>query len=76
MVKIRPWTVTVPVRVVVEVLAAKVSETVPLPKPLPPAIVIQLAEVATVHEQPVPAVTVKLALPPAAGTLAEVGDRL
>ena len=57
-------------------MAATVSDTVPLPEPLPPATVIQVWEAAAVHEQPLPAVTVKLALPPAAGTLAEVGDTL
>ena len=60
-------------RVAVEELAAAVTETVPLPEPLPPAMVIQLWEAAAVHEQPLPAATVKLALPPAAGTLAEAG---
>ena len=53
------------------VLPAGLSATTPLP-----AMAIQLWEVAAVHEQPLPAVTVKLALPPAAGTLAEPGERL
>ena len=47
-----------------------------MPEPLPPAMVIQLWEAAAVQEQPLAAVTVKLALPPAAGTVAEVGDTL
>ena len=75
-VKVRPWTVTVAVGVAVAVLAATATETVPPPVPLAPARVTELCDVAAVHEQPVPAATLKLALPPAAGRLAEAGDTL
>ena len=74
-VKTWPWTETVPKREAVEEFGATVNDTV-LPAAVPPAMVIQLWDVAAVHEQPLPAVTVKLALPPAAGTLAEPGERL
>ena len=77
MVKTWPWTDTVPVRGTVEVLALAVRETVPLPQPLPAKVGDPAPEAAGVHEQvALPAVTVKLALPPAAGTLAEPGERL
>ena len=74
-VKTWPWTETVPVREAVEEFGATVNDTV-LARAAPPAMAIQLWEVAAVHEQPLAAVTVKLALPPAAGTLAEPGERL
>jgi hypothetical protein len=76
MVKTWPWTDTVPERGTVEVLGLTANETVAPPDRLPPRLVIQSWEVAGVHEQPLAAVTVKLALPPAAGTLAEPGERL
>ena len=67
----------VAVRVAVAVLAATATETVAPPVPLAPVSVTQLCDVAAVHEQPVPAATLKLALPPApAGRLAEAGDTL
>ena len=76
-VKTWPWTDTVPVRGTVEVFGLTVTETVALPDRLPPRLDIQSWEVAGVHEQvAAPAVTKKLALPPAAGTLAEPGERL
>jgi hypothetical protein len=58
-VKVWPAIVSVPVRDEVLVLAATLYATVPLPVPLvPEVIVIQLALLAPVHVQPVPAVTV------------------
>jgi hypothetical protein len=68
-----PATVSVPVRDVVEVFAATVNATVPLPVPeLPLLTVIHAALLAAVHVQPVPAVTPTDPLPPADVSDAEV----
>ena len=69
-----PATVSVPVRWVVAVLAATVKLTPPLPDPLAPAVmVIQLALVAAVHEQPVPDDTETVYGLPVDGADTEVG---
>jgi hypothetical protein len=57
-VNVLPPIVSVPLREVVDGFAATLNETVPLPEPLAPAvIVIQVALLAAVHAQPVAAVT-------------------
>ena len=76
-VKVCPPIVIVPVRVVVRALAATLSDTVPLPVPVAPAVtVIQLALLVAVRAHPVVPVTVTDTGPPAAATLCDVGDRL
>ena len=66
-VNVAPAIVSVPVRVVVAVLAATLKDVVPLPKPIaPPVTVIHDALLAADHAQPRPAVTVLLPVPPAA----------
>jgi hypothetical protein len=75
-VKVWPWTLTVPVRAEVVVLAATVTVTVPLPLLVLLEAVIQLRSELAAHEQALPAATVKTALPPPAGTLAEADDRV
>ena len=61
-----PATVRVPVRSVVEELAATVISTAPLPDPVaPPAIVIHARSDVAVHAQPAAVVTVTDAEPPA-----------
>ena len=76
MVKVWPPAVTTPARGLVSAFWEIVTETAPLPGPPPLTTAIQLDVLAAVHAQPAPVVTLKLALPPAAGTLAEVGDTL
>jgi hypothetical protein len=74
-VKSRPLTLTVPVREVNVVLGAIVTATVPLPLPLAPELtMIQATELAALHRQPVPAVTLMLAESPAAGEFLVAGE--
>ena len=69
-----PPTLTVPVREVRAVFAAMVSPTVPLPVPLAPELtIIQAAALAAFQAQPVPAVTLMLAVPPAAAVFVLAG---
>ena len=66
-VNVDPAMVSVPVRLVVPVLAALLNVTVPDPEPDAPALtVIHAALLTAVHAQPVPAVTMLLPGPPAA----------
>ena len=66
-VNVDPAIVSVPVRLVVPVLAALLNVTVPDPEPDAPALTVIHATLLTaVHEQPVPAVIVLLPVPPAA----------
>ncbi len=74
MVTVCPAMVAVPVRAAVPLFAVAVIVTVPLPLPLVGAILIQVALRAAVQEQPLPAVTLIVALPPAAPTLALAGE--
>ena len=70
-----PAIVSVPLRDVVELFAAALKLTVPLPEPLAPAVTVsQLALLVAVHVQPVPAVTFVLPVPPPAATFAEDDD--
>jgi hypothetical protein len=65
---------TVPVREISAVFAPMFSATVPLPLPLAPELtMIQAAVLAAVQRQPVPAVTLMVAAPPAAGVFVVVG---
>jgi hypothetical protein len=69
-VKVWPAIVSVPVRAVVEVFAAMLKLTLPLPDPLVPDVkVIQLALLVALHPHPAPAVMFVLPVPPAAATL-------
>jgi hypothetical protein len=69
-----PATVNVPLREDVPVFAATLYATEPLAEPLPPdVIVIQLAPLVAVHEQPVGTVTVIDPVPPLPSNEAEVG---
>jgi uncharacterized protein YhhL (DUF1145 family) len=71
---VTPPTVTVPVRVVVAVLAATLNVTEPFPDPLAPAVtVIHEALLVAVQLQPLPAVTVIVPEPPVAATDCDVG---
>jgi len=72
-VKAWPATVTVPVRVV-ELLAATVMTTVPLPVPLVVLRETQDRLSAAVHAQALVVVTVTCVPPPPAGTEAAVAD--
>ncbi len=59
--------VIVPVREDVPVLLATEYETVPLPEPLEPAVIVMNVALLTAdHVQPAPAVTLTLPVPPAA----------
>lgn len=74
-VTIRPAAVSVALRAVVEVFAAAVKATVPVPVPLAPLVMVnQVAESVAVHAHPVPAVTATVALPPAAAKLCVVAE--
>lgn len=74
-VKVFPAMVSVPLRLVVPVLAATLKVTVPPPVPAAPAVtVIHAALLTAVHAQPAAALTVVLAVPPAAGTDWLVGE--
>ena len=76
-VKVCPATVRVADRAEVEVFAAAVKLTVPLPEPLAPAVIVtHPALLAAVHEQPADAVTATLPEPPAATTVWDTGERL
>jgi hypothetical protein len=67
----------VPVREVPPVLAATLSDTVPLPVPVAPDVtVIQETLLVAVRPQPVVPVTVTLAVPPPATTLVLVDDNV
>lgn len=69
-----PVTVMVPDRGSGEGLAAAVKETEPLPIPVAPVVMAaQLALLTADQEQPVPAVTVRLPVPPLAGIEELVG---
>jgi hypothetical protein len=60
-----PPIVIVPVRLLAFVLAATVNETVPLPLPLVPEVIVMKAVLlAAVHAQPVSVVTATLPPPP------------
>jgi hypothetical protein len=76
-VRVWPAIVNVPVREVVDVLAATLYDTVPVPVPLlPPVTVIHVVLLLTpVHAQPLLVVTVADCAPPAAATLCDVGAR-
>jgi hypothetical protein len=72
--KVWPAMVAVPVRAVVEVLAATSSETVPSPLPLAPLVTVSHdAVLVAVHAQPDGLVTVTLSDSPAATALAVAG---
>jgi hypothetical protein len=71
-----PAMVSVAVREVVAVLAAKVTVTEPLPLPLAGDTVAQPWSDAAVHEQPAGAVTVTDDVPPLAVGVREVGATL
>jgi len=71
-----PPTVIVAVRLTDDVLASAVSETVPLPEPLPPAVILShVALLAAVQEHPVAEVTPSVPLPPPVGAGCVAGDR-
>ena len=69
-----PPTVTVAVRCALPVLAAAVSVTVAGPVPLAVPTVTHVAPLAAVHAHPADVVSVRVVLPPAAATVAEVGE--
>ena len=75
-VNICPAMVNVPLREVVELFAAALKLTAPLPEPLAPAVMVsQLAPLVAVHAHPVPAVTLVVPVPPVAATFAEDDDK-
>ena len=68
-VNVVPAIVRVPLWALVPVLAAALKATVPLPVPLVPAVTVsQDALLSALHAHVLPAVTVTLPLPPAAGS--------
>ena len=70
-----PPAVIDPLRDVVEVFAAALNETVPLPEPLAPAvIVIHASVVVAVHAQPVGDVIVTVPDPPPTATACDAGE--
>ena len=70
-----PATVTVPEREAAPVFAAALIVTVPLPLPLAPLWTVSHGALpAAVHVHPLPAVTLTVVVPPAAGRLRVVGD--
>jgi hypothetical protein len=70
-----PPAVTVPLREFVDVFGATVYATLPLPLPVAPLVIASHDLLLdAVHAQPVAAVTLMVPLPPAATTLAEVGE--
>lgn len=72
-----PAIVSVPVRGLVDVFAAMLKLTAPLPVPLaPPVTVIQPALLVADQPQLEPAVTVVLPVPPLDATLCDVGEML
>ncbi len=74
-VNVDPAMVSVPVRLVVPVLAALLNVTVPDPEPDAPVLTVIHATLLTVvHEQPVPAVIVLLPVPPTAAIDWEEGE--
>jgi hypothetical protein len=73
-VKVWPAAVSVPVREAVEVLAAMLKNTVPLPLPLAPAVIVsQAALLAAVQAHPAGIVTANEPLLPSATALSETG---
>jgi hypothetical protein len=76
-VKVCPATVSVADRVDVDVFAAAVKLTEPLPEPVAPAVIVtHPALLAAVHEQPAVVVTATLPDPPAATKFWDAGERL
>jgi hypothetical protein len=76
-VKVAPPIVKVPVRLLVDVFAAALKFTVPLPVPLAPAVMVsQVAPVTVIQLHPVPAATLTLPVPPDAGKVCETGERV
>ena len=74
-VNVDPAMVSVPVRLVVPVLAALLNVTVPDPEPDAPVLTVIHATLLTaVQEQPVPAVIVLLPVPPAAAIDCDEGE--
>jgi hypothetical protein len=74
-VNVLPPAVNVPVREVVAVFACTLYPTLPLPLPVPPAVMlIQLAPLVAVHPQPAGAVTLIVPPPPPATTVADAGE--
>src|SRR5438876_464406 len=72
-----PPALIVPLRDVVEVFAAALNVTVPLPVPLAPAvIVIHASVVVAVHAQPVGDVIVTVPDPPPTATACDAGDNV
>ena len=70
-----PASVNVPLRDVDDVFAVAVTLTVPLPEPPAPLVTVNHdAPLVAVHVQPVAAVTLSAALPPAATMLSVVAD--
>jgi hypothetical protein len=73
-VSVLPAIVRVPVRGDVDALAAIAYVVVPLPVPLAPAVIVSHPALLTaVHAQPVPAVTVAVAVSALASTFSDVG---
>jgi hypothetical protein len=76
-VNVEPAIVSVPVRLVVDVLAATLNPTVPGPEPDAPLLtVIHDALLVALHPHPVPAVTVLVPVPPAAANVELLGEML
>jgi hypothetical protein len=76
-VKVAPAIVNVPVRLVVPAFAATVNDTVPVPVPAAPElIVIHAALLTAAHTHPAAAVTVLLPAPPPAAMACETGEML
>lgn len=74
-VKVLPATVTVPVRDAIEVFAAALIVTEPLPDPDAPAVTVNHASLlAAVHEHAAGELTATVAVPPLAGTLCDEGE--
>jgi hypothetical protein len=74
-VNVDPEIVSVPVRLVVPVLVPLLNVTVPPPEPNAPAVtMIHETLLTAVHEQPAPAVTVVLPVPPAAAIDCDEGE--
>ena len=72
-----PATVSVADRAEVEVFAAAVKLTVPLPEPLEPAVIVtHPALLPAVHEHPAVVVTAALPDPPVAAKFCDAGERL
>ena len=75
--KVAPAIVSVPLRLLVDVLAAMLKFTLPDPVPEPPlVIVIHAALLAALQPHAAPAVTVLAPVPPAAVNVRLVGEML